>query len=837
MKAEVSLARRPKSGDSRGKVRYLDLNFDGWSENGVANGEPLENGRKPHGGYKGLMKHPLGIHSFQKGADYQGHLQQVRQAQEQAQRQSPGWALQVHTLTTHSGESPLLSSRFLAASKHDSINGRLRPESSKESPRTSPRSSTPSASPNGPQRKSGGSAYYRPNRTHQYLTATELKDAADCEEVLKYGRPTRTTLLRARHRVSSACSSAYEARRQKEQRVSEIKKVAAFCSPEEMTPVYSDSAEQSFYSFLLGARYNRAHCLDSKSLTRHGVYMPRGNPLGCFVIGDTKAEHDLSARNNDSPRSETGSARAASSSSSSRPPQPGDQSQRRRPTTAPAVGRRKTSAPRASRTPRTPRSPRSGQAWGDVTVSLHVTNGASKTFTVSRDGPCKFETRLPVVHGTSLSKLQQRHFKQLLHPQQTATTSTVTNAPTNNNNNNVHHEDAPSSEALQPPPSPISARGPEGGGELCLDPHHHHPHPHAPIAPADAIQQVSDENKVLASTEQDKEDEEEEEEDEDVQNQGDRLQTLQQQGSPVTAEENAAWEKDTGEEDKDRNTEGEGGEGGEREGVEGGGGEGREGEEGGGQENAAAADGGEQATAVVEEEEEKKKEEEEEREGGGGVVVGEERKDGDAIDDTTPPDDVTPPLETPDQVAFFVTEQQATDDGGVDDDKAHDDAGDDNNNNDNDVIVSKAEADVTGGGGRQGGDVIAADDGSGTPQPEEDAASTTSSKKSQSKRVSFKIPAEQNASPDPDLIPDDDDDNNDDDDDDDNKRMEEGGDSAAVRKAGEGVEADSDAEEQGQGQGQEPLRVVVTHIEKSMGAPVSQKNEGGEEREAIAEDP
>ena len=38
-----------------------------------------------------------------------------------------------------------------------------------------------------------GPLYYRPNRMHQYLSATELRDAAENEEALRYGRPTRTT--------------------------------------------------------------------------------------------------------------------------------------------------------------------------------------------------------------------------------------------------------------------------------------------------------------------------------------------------------------------------------------------------------------------------------------------------------------------------------------------------------------------------------------------------------------------------------------------------------------------------------------------------------------------
>ncbi|KAL8598922.1 hypothetical protein ACOMHN_015501 [Nucella lapillus] len=339
MKAEVSLAKRPRSGDSGSKLRCLDLNLDGWKDNGT------DNGRKPHGGpAQAPAGDPLVPAGFAvpaaAAADEAGDGGGGGPA-------LPPWAIRVHSLPTHSGESPLLSGRLLSASKHDSTNGRVRPE--KDSPRTA--RSAP------PHKSKKAASFYRPNSTHQYLTATELKDASDCRDVLKYGRPTRTTLLRARHRATSATSSALEARRQNEQRVAEMKKVSAFCSPEEMAPVYSDSEDQSFYSFLMGARYNRAHCLDSKSLLRHGVYMPRHNPLGCFVITD-RTERD------ESPRSDAGPA-----------PRPQTERQQRpRPTTAPAYGRK--SSARAARTPRTPRP-----AWGDVTVSLHVTKGENVSVT------------------------------------------------------------------------------------------------------------------------------------------------------------------------------------------------------------------------------------------------------------------------------------------------------------------------------------------------------------------------------------------------------------------------------------------------------------------------
>lgn len=40
----------------------------------------------------------------------------------------------------------------------------------------------------------GKKEYYRPNSTHQYLSATDLRSLSDSEDsIIRYGRPTRTT--------------------------------------------------------------------------------------------------------------------------------------------------------------------------------------------------------------------------------------------------------------------------------------------------------------------------------------------------------------------------------------------------------------------------------------------------------------------------------------------------------------------------------------------------------------------------------------------------------------------------------------------------------------------
>lgn len=65
----------------------------------------------------------------------------------------------------------------------------------------------------------GRKEYYRPNSTHQYLSATDLRSLNENEEnMVKYGRPTRTTLLRARQRTNSAPVNAYDIRRENNRR-------------------------------------------------------------------------------------------------------------------------------------------------------------------------------------------------------------------------------------------------------------------------------------------------------------------------------------------------------------------------------------------------------------------------------------------------------------------------------------------------------------------------------------------------------------------------------------------------------------------------------------------
>ncbi|XP_074657546.1 uncharacterized protein LOC141910711 [Tubulanus polymorphus] len=127
---------------------------------------------------------------------------------------------------------------------------------------------------------------YRSNTTHSYLTPTELRDQPITDLDLKLGRPTRTTLLRHRQRSNSAQLNSnqflLEARKVSKKDVRTRPATACVSHRERrFNPDVVDG--ESVHSFLTGARYNRAHHFDARSLDRYGVFLPRSNPAGCFI--------------------------------------------------------------------------------------------------------------------------------------------------------------------------------------------------------------------------------------------------------------------------------------------------------------------------------------------------------------------------------------------------------------------------------------------------------------------------------------------------------------------------------------------------------------------------
>ncbi|KAI8770465.1 hypothetical protein BgiBS90_028351 [Biomphalaria glabrata] len=252
---------------------YIDLSYEGRHQ---AERCQLDNGKLPHGGYRGSRRHPLMYLSFDKGREFQEIIdQEVARVldDEDFNRYgcTPSWSILLHKSPSYTDESVLMRNDLLAANKMEQSTSYdlfdpLVAESSK------PRRAV----------HYNGLKYYRPNRTHQYLTTTELRDFAEGDVNIKYGRPTRTTLLRARQRSNSAPQE----RRDFLHHLEEIRQSAVINS----NPPYLDLQEvregESLHSYLTGARYNRMHCLDAKSVANSGVYMPRVNPgLGCFFSG------------------------------------------------------------------------------------------------------------------------------------------------------------------------------------------------------------------------------------------------------------------------------------------------------------------------------------------------------------------------------------------------------------------------------------------------------------------------------------------------------------------------------------------------------------------------
>lgn len=390
-------------------LRLLDLTFD----NGVTKTEAEP---KPHGGLRGSKKHPLSPYSFNKTSEYHVQLRddinKLFREEFFDGRGSPAWAFDISKEITHSGESPFHVHGLLSTSKL---------ESETSSVHNIRRSVTPASSArNTPRKKNTGSSYYHPPSPHQYLTATDTSKLSAKE--LKYGRPTRTTLLRARQRCASAPVNSYDVRRELVKKsenspsTNQINKDVLVGHPEGESP----------HAFLTGARYNRAHFLDAKSLSVYGVYMPRTNPQGIFMTGHAKRSRDkgqnIPAVPPDSPRSDVDEA--------SKPME-------KRPSTAP--GKRLLSSTPSPHPGGRPRS-----AWGDNSTTCHLVHGDTEkvvlvTFKRSRNFKSSPESILPSVTGRTAPKTYYRRPRDV--PDDSAS---------------LHN---------QPPPTPVGAFSARDGSE------------------------------------------------------------------------------------------------------------------------------------------------------------------------------------------------------------------------------------------------------------------------------------------------------------------------------------------------------------------------------------
>ncbi|XP_019634881.1 PREDICTED: uncharacterized protein LOC109477871 isoform X1 [Branchiostoma belcheri] len=277
---------------SRGR-RFLDLSFSESRERDGGNGgKVLANGRRPHGGVRGTKGYPMSTYSVDQSEEHMDELVQEARKQsslgQHARTPSPAWVLTVSSQQTHSGEAALLTSQLLASNKGEQTVG---------------------VKPKKPKYKKivvNGLTYHRPMKAHQFLTAADTASETS-SEASSLGRPTRASLLRARHHRSQSAPSSQTStdikrylQRMKDQRPLTGK------LPKELNPIVAEDGE-TVHAFLIGARYNRSQVMDVQSLNRFGLFVPRSNPNGCFLtqpemyVSDKDAEEaadNTSVKNN-----------------------------------------------------------------------------------------------------------------------------------------------------------------------------------------------------------------------------------------------------------------------------------------------------------------------------------------------------------------------------------------------------------------------------------------------------------------------------------------------------------------------------------------------------------
>ncbi|XP_076096317.1 uncharacterized protein LOC143067150 isoform X2 [Mytilus galloprovincialis] len=377
----------------RPRLKLLDLNF---SDNV---NEVLSNGRRPHGGLRGSKKHPLSPYSFNKDEQ---HHQQIKDSVDRQTDEdfierygSPGWVAEANREVSHGGENPLYINRLLSPCKHDN-----------DSSYTGSRAVTPTPSgriPNTPKR--GGSLYYRQTTPHQYLSATDLPILSSTEPMPILGRPTRTTLLRARQRCNSAPINAYQKRRDVPIKLPCGNQGNHGNQPLSREPsTVSLSVEgESNHAFLTGARYNRARLMDVKSFNVYGVYMPRSNPLDCFMSGPAMSR--LRERNEESPGAPPDTPRSDDDDTTDE-----KETKQKRPATAPSKRLLSSSTPSGGR-------PRSARV-DSIVPSINIMQDERKGVIVTLKGfksppPQKKESILPSVTGVSVPTMKYKKSRNI----------------------------------------------------------------------------------------------------------------------------------------------------------------------------------------------------------------------------------------------------------------------------------------------------------------------------------------------------------------------------------------------------------------------------------------
>ncbi|CAC5405375.1 unnamed protein product [Mytilus coruscus] len=360
----------------RPRLKLLDLNF---SDNV---NEVLSNGRRPHGGLRDDHHHQQIKDSVERQTD-EDFVERYG---------SPGWVAEANREVSHSGENPLYINRLLSPCKHDN-----------DSSFTGSRAVTPTPSgrlSNTPKR--GGSLYYRQTTPHQYLSATDLPIVSSTDPMPILGRPTRTTLLRARQRCNSAPINAYQKRRDVPIKLPCGNHGNQTLSREPSTISLSVEGESN-HAFLTGARYNRARLMDVKSFNVYGVYMPRSNPLECFMSGPAMSR--LRERSEESPGAPPDTPRSDDDETTHE-----KETKQKRPATAPSKRLLSSSTPSGGR----PRSARVDSIGPSINIMQDERKGVIVTLKGFKSPPPqKKETILPSVTGVSVPTMKYKKSRNI----------------------------------------------------------------------------------------------------------------------------------------------------------------------------------------------------------------------------------------------------------------------------------------------------------------------------------------------------------------------------------------------------------------------------------------
>ncbi|XP_063967131.1 uncharacterized protein LOC129279189 [Lytechinus pictus] len=242
-------------------------------------------GTRPYGGRKGISNHyPPSKAAFisERPTDFLNDVKNMVFRQNEEERSgSPSWIGKYNKELNHTGEQPLMVQRFLSNNKQEQQDGVLpassRPQSRFRVDRDDERE------------------YQQGLSLHQYLTATEMPGQSEKLVDVRHGRPTRTSLLRARQRTKNIpvlektkLDLRDDIHYLQEQTLKREDKYKSVDVPEELQPL--TEGEETVHQFLVGARYNRAYYRDAKCFNKVGLYVSRENPQHCFLKNGTTQE-------------------------------------------------------------------------------------------------------------------------------------------------------------------------------------------------------------------------------------------------------------------------------------------------------------------------------------------------------------------------------------------------------------------------------------------------------------------------------------------------------------------------------------------------------------------